>query len=301
MRFLKLVRNVYTNSPQQVVRAARTRSRKLLSRLVHPGRRAAILDDAYLARRDRLIRKVIDRVESGASIYKALVGFCATEFDERVLEYPYFVDWLRKEPSNSDLLDMGCVVNSALVRGPLNEECRNIWFCNVSLEPISVDNPVFYHIADLRYAFPRGPAFRLVTCLSTIEHVGFDNSQYGIVGRAEYDRPTNEPLVACVKRIARVTEGDGRVLISVPYGYREAIVHPVTGKIASQVFDFESMSIALNVLRKNGFEARLEVFEIQRDGWTVVDPECCERRYADRCPAAGAVAFLKGRKGGLQG
>lgn len=58
--------------------------------------------------------------------------------------------------------------------------------------------------------------FDLVLCISAIEHIGLDNSRYGL-----QERPVASGDVAALREIRRVLAPGGRVLITVPFGRRE--------------------------------------------------------------------------------
>jgi SAM-dependent methyltransferase len=66
--------------------------------------------------------------------------------------------------------------------------------------------------ADLRDLPFADASFDVIFCISTIEHVGADNSIYGV-----NDVRDGGPLDA-LRELARVTAGDGRVLLTVPCG-----------------------------------------------------------------------------------
>ena len=85
------------------------------------------------------------------------------------------------------------------------------------------------------------------------------------------------------------------MLISVPFGFREAIVHPITGKVASQVFDFPAIEEGIVAL-KGEVTSKVEVFAARGTGWELTNPSTCNLRYADGCPAASAVALIHGTK-----
>jgi hypothetical protein len=196
-----------------------------------------------------------------------------------------------------DILDVGCVLNNKLVSNILKEHCQQIWLANLVVEPhVYLQNPVYYHLSSLEDAFPYGQQFPLVTCLSTIEHIGYDNSQYGSKTPAKYTQPSIEPLLQSLCKLARLLAPGGQLLVSVPFGYRETLIHPATGKIFSQVFDFAAMQAGLVELQKAGVASELEVIAATKIGWGPVDPQTCTARYAENTPAAGAVAFITGRK-----
>jgi len=82
------------------------------------------------------------------------------------------------------------------------------------------------------------------------------------------------------------------MLVSVPYGFREALTHPRTGKVAFQVLGFASIERGLEVLNRQGFTTKLQVWQAQEQGWSLVKPQTCHAKYADGCPGAKAVALI---------
>jgi len=143
-------------------------------------RQPTILGPDYFAKHDPMVTSMCMRVLAGESIESIIgSGYRGLDFGERVVEYPAVVDWLQQCPQGCDLLDVGCTLNNAIIAEPLLQCCRQIMFCNPALErKIQIQNPVFYHLASLECALPFGPRFSLVTCLSTLEHIGYDNSQF---------------------------------------------------------------------------------------------------------------------------
>ena len=125
-----------------------------------------------------------------------------------------------------------------------------------------------------------------------IEHIGFDNSQYGINLPAQYSEPSVEPFIISLRKLAELCRPGGSMLISFPYGHREVLVHPITEKKSSQVFDFSSIEVGLAELRSKGFHTELKVFAADINGWSIINPRTCDLRYADGCPAASAVAMM---------
>jgi len=263
----------------------------------HGAPRPAILDEQYFDDAARVIQRSVERVIKGENAVAVLQGFEGRRYTERVAELPVFVEWLLEAPDDCTLLDVGSVLNNAGVSDIIRGRCRSFWFCNPNIEDrIHFEGPLYYHRSALATAFPGGETFDLVTCLSTIEHIGFDNSQYGSEEQARYRKPTVEPLMEALAQIAGLLKSGGRLLVSVPFGLSEAIVHPVTNRIAMQVFDDAALKSGISELSKYSISTRVRVFAAEDSGWCEINPERCTHRYADGVPAAAAVAFVYGEK-----
>ncbi|MEM7352107.1 MAG: hypothetical protein AAF657_15005 [Acidobacteriota bacterium] len=256
-----------------------------------------LLSAGFMARQDGRIEETLQGLEGGASLDEAVSGFDAKAFGERVVEYPYLLDWLRSQPTGLELLDVGCVLNKALLDARLADRCAALWLCNPALEPLAVRAlPVYYHAAPLENAFSDGKAFPLVTCLSTLEHVGYDNSHYGEAVPARFTEPSTVPFVESFQSLARLLAPGGHLLVSFPFGQREVLYHPKSGKAYSQVMDCQAVEECLPALDEAGVRARVEVFVATEAGWRRGSLEDDDVFYADGCPGAAAVAFIAGVK-----
>jgi SAM-dependent methyltransferase len=81
---------------------------------------------------------------------------------------------------------------------------------------------ISYTFADLRDLPYRDEMFDTVVSISTLEHVGMDNTAYAGDQRAA--AASEDPVVetsAAVRELARVTRRGGRLLVTVPYGEPE--------------------------------------------------------------------------------
>jgi SAM-dependent methyltransferase len=134
--------------------------------------------------------------------------------------------------------------------------------------------------ADIRdLPFDNG-TFDLVLCVSTLEHVGADNTGYGL--EAEEDAAARlAPPLAALRELRRVLAPDGRLLITMPCGepgdygwFRQEDVRGWTRLFTRAGFFVEEQ----------------EVYELTEEGWRS-SPELVSEglRYGDRGPAASAV------------
>jgi SAM-dependent methyltransferase len=147
---------------------------------------------------------------------RALPASFGLGFDERVVEYPWFVS----QKPRGRVLDAGSTLNHehVLVRVlPLTSELHEF---TLAPEPESFPQlGVSYVYGDLRSLPYQDGYFDTVVSLSTLEHVGMDTSPYGV------DLPhASEPQVeACraLEELLRVVAPGGTILLTLPYGRRE--------------------------------------------------------------------------------
>jgi O-antigen chain-terminating methyltransferase len=121
--------------------------------------------------------------------------------------------------------------------------------------------------------------FDLITCISTLEHIGRDNTEWRIEGGQE----TEGDLKALIE-LCRVLTASGRLLVTVPFGepgdygwFRQYDLkgwHDLLGRAALKA-------------------ARLDYFGYEPTGWTVVvDPARLQTRRYRTLGAPGATALL---------
>jgi hypothetical protein len=233
----------------------------------------------------------------GDDLESAIRGFHGFSFGERVAEYPAFAKWLLRSPRGLDILDIGCVLNNPVVSELIMAHCNRLWLLNPAEETMKLfTERLFYHLSPLDKAFSQGETFPLVTCLSTIEHIGYDNSHYGVTAPPMYDQPSMVPFTGSLRKIASLLAPGGRCLVSVPFGKRELVTHPLTSKFSSQVFDATAIREGMGTLRDCGVEAEFTMYAAADDGWRRTDPDSFSGRYAHGTPGASGVAILEGVK-----
>lgn len=185
-------------------------------------------------------------------------GFDDPGVDERVVEYGWLFDRMRSLPGGGRVLDAGSVLNHA----PLLNGWKRAGFPTVSIVTLAyeghafVSNEVRYEFADLRKLPYRDEWFSAVLCLSTIEHVGLDNTIYGASAEMTVD-PTRE-AVRALQEIRRVTARGGSLLLSVPFGAR-------SNRGWFRIFDALDLEPLLSL--PGWGNVRTRFFRATRDGW----------------------------------
>jgi glycosyltransferase involved in cell wall biosynthesis/SAM-dependent methyltransferase len=211
-------------------------------------------------------------------------------FDERVIEFP----WTVTRDLTGVVLDAGSTLNHphVLIRArPLVEELHI-----VTLAPEQEAYPfldVSYLYADLRKLPVQDATYDRVVSISTLEHVGMDNEQYGDHGPRAAD--ASAALADAIGELRRVLKPGGKLFVTVPYGEPADLGW-------QRIFDADG--IAEIVGAYGSAPARAEYFRYGELGWMRSDAEAAAgsvyRNHfaapepaADRAVAARAIACLE--------
>jgi SAM-dependent methyltransferase len=209
-------------------------------------------------------------------------------FDERVVELP----WLFTRDLTGSALDAGSTLNHAHVLARIQPRLDDLHIATLAPEPEAFPfMRVSYVFADLRDLPMRDGQYDVVVCLSTLEHVGMDNSQYG--GGDRSPDPDAE-LRAALGELRRVLKPGGRLLLTVPFGEPEDFGW-------MRQLSSEGLDAITEAFGPSSAERR--VYRYGEAGWQIsTEDEAAHERYrdhyttpepaADRAVAARAVACL---------
>jgi SAM-dependent methyltransferase len=146
----------------------------------------------------------------------ALPAGLGAGYDERVVEYP----WLFSRDLGGRVLDAGSVTNHRHILERLLLTVDDLTIATLAPEPLAFNSMgVSYLYADLRELPLRDNWYDQVICLSTLEHVGMDNTLYG--GHARPDADPAEAAARAFRELLRVVRPGGRIHLSVPFGRHE--------------------------------------------------------------------------------
>lgn len=210
----------------------------------------------YVQLHGRLVSEVLDDptlVQKIAAGEPLPPGY-GVGFDERVVEFA----WLLGQGLSGRVLDAGSALNHVHVLDRVLPRVEALHI--VTLEPEELaftERRVSYVYADLRDLPYRDEYFDTVVSLSTVEHIGMDNTLYGVAQPRSED-PTRE-LEFAVAELRRVAAR--RLLLTVPYGERE-------DHGWFRQFDRADVETLLDAV---GGSASVTVFQYSADGWEQSD------------------------------
>lgn len=187
--------------------------------------------------------------------------------DERPIEIPWVLSRYAGEPR---LLDVGyAFAEPAYLAGLVGLGVPEL----TGVDLVTGEVPGLTSVqADLRDLPFRDGDFDVAIAISTLEHVGRDNTQYGLA--SEHD---DASLDAALRELRRVS---GRLLVTVPTGAGELLAEQAVFTPQEWVERFE----------RAGFLVwEDELYELGDEGWRSVRELSPGLRYGARGPGASAV------------
>jgi len=144
-------------------------------------------------------------------------------YDERICEYSWVILSLSKLGSKQRFLDVGCVMNTSYCLEKLLQQFSDVHFLNLVSEPLALHGRISFHSQDIRESDLPKQSFDCITCISTLEHVGADNSynDFSLNGSAEI-KASQSNAEACWQEafisLMELLSPQGLLLVSMPYG-----------------------------------------------------------------------------------
>lgn len=188
--------------------------------------------------------------------------------DERFVEYPWFFSRLKDHEKT--ILDAGSVLNFKEILSAHALRERKIYISTLFYEgrPEVTPSPSYIY-EDLRDMCFKDGFFDAICSLSTVEHIGFDNTMIYTpdITKKENDKHTH--LIA-VKEFRRVLKKDGTLYLSMPFGkYKDH------GWF--QVFDTEMTNRAVETFQPS--QVTKNFFRYENDQWNLSTEEKCQDGY----------------------
>jgi len=220
----------------------------------------------YSEYRDQYLRRVIGDLDILTVFEKGgeLPEGYAFRLDARMVEIP----WVLSRVANKDgrLLDAGSALNYEFVLNSPALANKKVTILTLAPEGDAYWRlGVSYMFGDLRKLDFRDDLFDAIACISTIEHVGMDNSMYA--GESDIARrgdPTE--FLSAVDELRRVLKPGGAFFVSFPFGRYE-------NHGWFQQFDSELVDTLVERFRP----AKIieNIFRYQPDGWQRSDRATC--------------------------
>jgi hypothetical protein len=212
--------------------------------------------------------------------------------DERIVEYPWLLSRLDKR--KGVLLDAGSTLNFSYLLDHSVLSDKTILIMTLAPEHFEKRANVSYLFGDLRDMLIRDQSCDWIVCISTLEHIGMDNTQ--IYTKDNRFRESNsQSYTLALREMMRVLKPKGHLYITVPFGKYQDL-----GWL--QQFDIAGIrhvkdSIEMTCIEEIYFHYTIE-------GWKLSGPDSCrEAEYfdvhsapgpaSDRASAARAVACLE--------
>ena len=184
--------------------------------------------------------------------------------DERCIEYPWLLANLPDGPGT--LLDAGSCLNHEFLLATPQLAGRKMHILTLAPERAAYwPRGISYLYEDLRSIPIRDGFYDVVACLSTIEHVGCDNSQYTRSTTPDINRP--DDYLAVMRELCRVLRPGGTLFLTVPFGIGRNFG-------AFWQFDRERLARAVEAFGPTS-EVSERFYKYNREGWNIAGPEDC--------------------------
>ena len=259
------------------------------------------LESRDLLLSERLLPEVCAGAASSTTAYQQLLRDPEySRFDERIVEYSWLLMKLGRlsAAERRNLLDVGCVLNHKVVAGYIDDMVDMVWFMNPAPEQLAYDDHAAYILGDVRrHRLPAGLQIDVVTCMSTLEHVGMDTRRYGGPGgeiNPYPEQPQNNAIEAILS-MCRLLRPGGLMLLSVPYGHFEYLYDYGGTQPIYYTFDQSRLQRLVDSVPRDWATTSVEIYKvIPNVGWARTAPDDVDiPRYAEGCAAAGAVALIE--------
>lgn len=233
---------------------------------------------------------LLERFRSGAQL-PASYGL---RLDERVIEYPWVLARLAAGPSL--LLDAGSTLNFEYLacHRLLSKKHLVIYTLSPLGENLLRLPNTSYLYGDLRRVYMQSNVFDEIVCISTLEHVGLDNTLL-YTSDQSYREQQEDGYLPVVRELRRLLKPGGRLLLTVPFG------QPVRFAWLQQ---FDNAMLERLIAGFGGELRDLAFYRHFVDGWQVATAAACadavyydnhsgQPMTPDRAAAAQAVACLE--------
>jgi len=237
--------------------------------------------------------KSIIKSQPGALFQNKLPENYGSGLDERVVEYPWFFSRLKS--SAKKILDAGSTLNHVDILSADILKDRKIYISTLSYEDLpKVDVVPSYVFEDMRDTCYKNEFFDAIVCISTLEHVGMDNTFLYTDDKRKHENDKYAYLSA-VRELKRVLKKGGSLYLTMPYGR-------YSDHNWFQVFDADMVM----QLKEEFSPSKIDetYFKYGHEQWNYSDAKACRDGYyydvrnegevrKDRLAAAQSVVCLE--------
>lgn len=215
-------------------------------------------------------------------------------FDERLVEYRVIFEELKKI-NNKLILDAGSTLNFKYLLDKIIKKNK------IFIETLFPENENFntsgvsYIYNDLTNSKFKNDCFDVITCISVLEHIGFDNSSYIFNNNtfATVAKKNRHIYLKSIKEFKRILKINGKLLITIPFGKKMIFNH-------LQQFNSNDIQNIISTFKPKKFFLRF--FKYHNGVWSEVQQKECDdseirvdqaSTTSDNLASARSICFIK--------
>lgn len=225
----------------------------------------------YSDYKNNYIKNVLDSGEISSFDNLTLPSGYGYKLDERVVEYPWFFSRLDKNIHR--ILDAGSVLNFEMILDGNQLRDKDLYIVTLNNEknPITEITPSYIY-EDLRSTCFKDNFFDAICCMSTLEHIGMDNTQIYTDDLSKKEHKKSS-FIETIKEFHRILDKDGILYVTVPFGsYKDfGWMQIFNSSMIEQIIETFSPSSVEKVF-----------FKYDNNQWNVaIETECINSGYFD--------------------